>query len=95
MESNQTSNLANSSNMGPLPQVSGFTLSSILRRQMICTARPFFTNVSLVAFQFAFHKNFSPNSKIIPALPPRLGLEKAIKRSPDNSQIDRGSARVE
>ena len=25
MESNQTSNLANSSNMGPLPQVSGFT----------------------------------------------------------------------
>ena len=31
---------------------------------MICPARLFFTNLSLVAFQLTYQKNFSPNSKI-------------------------------
>ena len=62
MGTNQTTNLADSSNMGPLSQVSGFTFVVNPSTAMIYTGSPFFTNVSLVALQY------SPSTKTFPPL---------------------------
>jgi hypothetical protein len=51
--------------MGPLSQVSGFTFVVNPSTAMICTASPFFTNVSLVALQYSpFTKTFQPLASI-------------------------------
>ena len=62
MGTNQTTNLADSSNMRCVPQVSGFTFNVNPSTAMICTGSPLFTNVSLVALQY------SPSTKTFPPL---------------------------
>jgi MalK OB fold domain len=68
MGSNQMSNLANSSNMGPLPQVSGCTF-------VVNPSRAISTNVSLVAVQY------SSSTKTFPALE---SIPLTLYRKPEN-----------
>jgi hypothetical protein len=56
MGSNQMSNLANSSNMRPLPQVSGFTF-------VVNPSRTISTNVSLVAVQYRLPQLTLPSTR--------------------------------
>jgi hypothetical protein len=60
MGTNQTTNLADSSNMGPLSQVSGFTFVVNPSTAMIITGSPFLTNVSLVALQCSLSTKIFP-----------------------------------
>jgi hypothetical protein len=74
MGTNQKTNLANSSNMGPLTQVSGFTFVVNPLTAMICTGSPFFTNVSLVASihlpQKSFRRSHRSGKARSPFFPP-------------------------